>query len=87
MTDRLKYANPFAMGNLDDLMIARENDDLEYLKEWTRKAVKAHEIAIQIQHTAFERLIEISDTSSTAVKEIHEMLKEQYHLSTGSANK
>jgi len=46
---RVKYENPFAMGNLDDLMYARENDDLEYLKEWSRKAVKKHEETKQAQ--------------------------------------
>lgn len=31
------------MGELDNLMIARENNDVEYLKEWSRRACKEHE--------------------------------------------
>ena len=78
---KVKYGEPFAMGNLDDLMRARETDDLEYLKEWSRKAVEAHEKAIHIQHKAFEKLIEIQKESSKSVTEVHTMLKD-YHAWT-----
>ena len=77
--NRVKYKNPFAMGNLSDLMFARENDDIEYLKEWSRKAVKAHEITKQIQLDAFERLIELKTNSSKSVEEIRQMLKDNYN--------
>ena len=63
------------MGNLDDLMRARENDDLEYLKEWSRKAVKAHGTTKHIQLKAFEKLIKIKVDSAKFVEEIRTMLQ------------
>lgn len=75
---RLRFENPFAMGNLDDLMTARLEDDVEYLKEWSRKAVKTHENSIHIQMKAFERLIEIKDKSSESVEEIRQMLQDSH---------
>lgn len=76
MTDRLKYPNPFAMGNIDDLMVAWLEDDVEYLKEWSDKAIKEHERTQHIQMKAFKRLIEIKNGSSKSVEEIRQMLKE-----------
>ena len=73
---RLKYENPFAMGNLEDLMYARENDDVEYLKEWSKKAVETHGRARDIQLKAYAKLITISNDSTNAVQEIRQMLKE-----------
>ena len=81
MTDRLRFENPFAMGNLDDLMNARMENDVEYLKEWSRKAVKTHETAIHIQLKAFEKLIEIKKESDKSVEEIRQMLKETHSSS------
>jgi len=76
MMNRLKHKNPFAMGNLDDLMHAQENNDVEYLKEWSKKAVESHSVAKDIQLKVFERLIQLSKDSSNAVEEIKCMLKE-----------
>lgn len=76
---RLKHSdNPFTMGNLDDLFMAWMEDDVEYLKEWSKKAVKTHEAARTIQMKAFERLIQIKKDSEKAVDEIHNMLKDDY---------
>ncbi len=72
----LKYKNPFAMGKLTDLMLARENNDIEFLKEWSRRAVEEHNIAKGIQLKAFEWLIEINKTTKQSVVEIGQMLKE-----------
>ena len=74
---RLKYKNPFAMGNLGDLMVARESNDVEYLKEWSRAAVTAYENARNIQMKAFEKLIKVSDDSKNWVEEIRQMLKDE----------
>ena len=82
---RVKYGNPFSMVNLSDLMFARENDDLKYLKEWSRLAEKAHETTKHIQMKAFERLIEINDKSSESMEEVRQMLKDHYRLSTQTA--
>lgn len=73
---KLRYKNPFVMGNLHDLMIAREDNDVEYLKEWSREAVKEHGKARDIQMKAFERLIQVSKESAKSVEEITQMLRE-----------
>lgn len=75
---KLRFENPFAMGNLDDLMNARLTNDVEYLKEWSRKAVKTHETAIHIQLEAFGRLIQIKEDSTKFVEVIQRMLKETH---------
>lgn len=76
---RLRYTDdPFTMGNLDDLMIARENDDMEYLKEWSRKAVPAYEEHRNIQMKTFRKLIDIKKEATKSVGVIHQMLKDNY---------
>ena len=80
MTEIIRFENPFAMGNLDDLMTARLNNDLEYLKEWSKRAVETHEKDIHIQLKAFEKLIEIKNESSISVEEIRQMLKETHNF-------
>ena len=75
---RVKYSDPFAMGNLSDLGFARENDDLEYLKEWTRKAVPAYGEMRGIQLEVFKRLIDLSQGAALSVKDITGMLKDAY---------
>ena len=64
------------MGNLDDLRIARENNDVEYLKEWSQKAVKAHGVARDIQLDLFKELIRISEESAATVQTIKQRLSE-----------
>ena len=39
---RVKNKNPFSLGELDRLFDARLHDDVEYLKEWSKKAVTHH---------------------------------------------
>lgn len=78
---KLKHENPFAMGNLSDLMFARENGDLEYLKEWTRKAVPKYEEMRDIQLTAFSNLIKLNEVTETYVEGIRAMFLEEYNSS------
>lgn len=39
----VEYDNPFCQGEISNLGYAREENDLEYLKEWSREAVIAYE--------------------------------------------
>lgn len=78
---RLKHENPFAMGNLGDLMTARENNDMEYLKEWSKKAVEVHEKAVTIQLKAYSKLIEANRNLSNSVEEVKKMLEETHSSS------
>ena len=73
---KVKYKNPFAMGNLDDLMYARENDDVEYLKEWSKKAVTQYEVMRGIQIGAYNYIIMIRNQSNDAVDKIHNSLSQ-----------
>ena len=79
---RVKYSNPFAMGNLDDLMIARENNDVEYLKEWSKLAVDEYNMMHGIQLDTFKALIGIKEESEKRVKEIHDLLRNNSSTST-----
>lgn len=38
-----EYENPFCQGELSNLGFARERNDVEYLKAWSRRAVKWYE--------------------------------------------
>lgn len=67
---RVKHDNPFAMGNLDDLFNARMNDDVEYLKEWSKKAVEYHNEIRRIQTDAHLFLIKINELSKHSLDEI-----------------
>ena len=80
----MKYPNPFAMGNLDDLFNARMNDDVEYLKEWSKHAVKEYEIMRNIQMKAFERLITLKEDSDKYTHDISGRLNEHYHVTLGT---
>jgi len=78
MSSRVKHKNPFAMGNLDDLMYARMDDDIEYLKEWSRLAVKYHEAEGHIYHKAWEKLCDTKRQADKDVEEIRTKLRELY---------
>ena len=43
MGRELEQDNPFSMGEISNLGFAREEDDLEYLKAWSRAAVSFYE--------------------------------------------
>ena len=43
MGREVEYDNPFCQGEISNLGYAREENDLEYLKEWSREAVKFYE--------------------------------------------
>jgi len=40
---KMENENPFCTGELSNLGFAREEKDIEYLIEWSKKAVKHHE--------------------------------------------
>lgn len=40
---KVKNKNPFSLGELDRLFDARLHGDLDYLKEWSKKATKHYE--------------------------------------------
>ena len=73
---RVKYQNPFAMGNLSDLGVAWENNDVEYLKEWSKLAVEEYHVMHGIQINAFQALIDIAEESERRVMEVHNLLKD-----------
>lgn len=73
---KVKYGDPFSMGNLDDLMYARENNDVEYLKEWSKMVVEEHGKARDIQLKAYANLIELGKLSKMYVEEVQTMLKD-----------
>ena len=39
----LEHENPFCMGELENLGFAQERGDIDYLKAWSREAVKKFE--------------------------------------------
>lgn len=43
MGREVEYDNPFCQGEISNLGYAREENDLDYLKEWSREAVKFYE--------------------------------------------
>lgn len=62
---KVRNKNPFSLGELDRLFDARLHGDLEYLKEWSKKAVKYHEIKVG-------ELYQIIDSQSSTQTVINE---------------
>jgi len=74
--NRVKHDNPFAMGNLTDLGIAQENNDMEYLKEWSKLAVNEYEKMHGIQLYTYKYLMGLKIDASNAVEKIYKLLSD-----------
>lgn len=53
---KVKNKNPFSLGELGRLFDARLHDDVEYLKEWSKKAVTEYEDELNRLYKIIEEL-------------------------------
>lgn len=62
MSRKVKNKNPFSMGELDRLFDARMYNDVEYLKEWSKRAV----IWYENEKNRLYKIIEDIDSKKSA---------------------